>query len=123
MMALGMCWMTHGGPASGPMGLPGHGASRGVEQRPLGAAGDTDRGYISSGRWWLLSGSWEKAWRWSSLTGRGWLGSGGDRLAVGWCGERERCRSSMVGGCWGSGSELRGGRRTVSGMTKDATCD
>lgn len=51
MMALGMSWMTRGGPASWPPGLPGQGASLGVAQRPLGAAGDTDNGYISSGRW------------------------------------------------------------------------
>lgn len=117
MMALGMCWMTHGGPASGPTGLPGHGASRGVEQRPLGAAGDTDSGYISSDRWWLLSGSCDRVCRGSPLPGRGWWAdSGGERLVTRWCGERERCRSSMVGGCWGRGSELRGGRRTVSRM-------
>lgn len=74
--------MIRGGPASGAPGLPGHGASLGVEQRPLGAAGDTDRGYMSSCRWWLLSGSWEKVWG-SSLAGRAWLGSGGDRFEVG----------------------------------------
>lgn len=118
MMALDMCWMTHGGPASGPTGLPGHGASRGVEQRPLCVAGDTDSGYISSGRWWLLSGSCDRACRGSPLPGHGWwAGSGGERLVDEWCGDRERCRSSMVGGCWERGSELRGGRRTVSGMT------
>lgn len=122
MMALGMSWMTRGGPASGPPGLPGHGASRGVVQRPLGAAGDTDSGYISSGRWWLLSGSWEKVWRESSLFGRGWFDSGGDRLVVGWWGERERCRSSMVGGFWGRGSVPRGARRTVSEGAKDTMC-
>lgn len=83
MMALGMSWMTRGGPASWAAGLPEQGASRGVVQRPLGAAGETDSGYISSGRWWLLSGSWEKVCRGSSLAGRGWLGSGGDRRGAG----------------------------------------
>lgn len=117
MMVLGMSWMTRGGPASWPPGLPGQGASRGVGQRPFGAAGDTDRGYMSSGRWWLLSGSWEKVCRESSLAGRGWFGSGGDCRGAGWCGERERCRSSMVGGCWGRGSVPRGPRRTVSEST------
>lgn len=120
IIVLGMSWMTRGGHTSGAPGLPGHGASRGVEQRPLDAAGDTDRGYISSVRWWLLSGNWVKDWRWSSVAGRGWICCGGDRLFVVWWGERERCRSSIVGGCWLSGSVPRGGRRTVSGVTKDA---
>lgn len=35
-------------------------------------------------------------------------------------GDRERCLSSMVGGCWGRGSAPRGGRRTVSGVRRDA---
>lgn len=84
MMVLGMSWMTRGGAASWPPGLPGQGGSRGVVQRPFGAAGDTDNGYISSGRWWLLSGSWEKVWRESSLAGRGWFDSRGDRRVAGW---------------------------------------
>lgn len=116
-MALGMSWMTRGGPASCGPGLPGQGGSLGVLQRPFGAAGDTDRGYISSG-WWLLSGSWEKdGCIWSSLAARGLI-SGLDCLGVGWCGERERCRSSMVGVCWGMGSSPRAARRTVSMATK-----
>lgn len=114
MMGLGMSWMTRGGPASWTPGLPGQGAPLGVAQRPLGAAGDTDRGYMSSGRWWLLSGSWGRLWRWSSEAGRGSSCSGGNRRGVGLWGERERCRSSMVGGCSGRGSVPRGVRRTVS---------
>lgn len=56
------------------------------------------------------------------MAGRAWLGSGGDRFAAGkWGGgDRERCLSSMVGGCWGRGSAPRGGRRTVSGVRRDA---
>lgn len=123
MMALGMSWMTRGGPASWPTGLPELGASRGVVQRPFGAAGETDKGYISSGRWWLLSGSWEKICRESSLVGRGWFVSGGDRRGVCWWGERERCRNSIVGGCWGSGSVPRGPRRTVSSHTTWDECE
>lgn len=85
MMGLGMSWITRGGPTSWPPpGLPGQGPSRGVVQRPLGAVGDTHSGYMSSGGWWLLSGSCDKDCGASALGGRGRAGSPGERCGAVW---------------------------------------